>query len=86
MGLLKVNGFYNVCLYSHNINKDSLKKQFMKRCWTKISEYLNLQDNENYQYQSYLENNRIIEHRKTVTTLRASSTCLVYRKAGIKTF
>ena len=32
MGLLKVNGFYNVCLYSHNINKDSLKKQFMKRC------------------------------------------------------
>ena len=87
MRLLKVNGFYDAFLYPHNINRDSLKQQFMKRCQdnylqelrfsegAKISEYRNLQENENYQNQSYLEKSRIVEHRKTVTKLRASSTC-----------
>ena len=78
MRLLKVNGFY--FLYPHDINKDSLKKQFMKRCQdnylqelrfsegTKINEYLNLQENENYQYQSYLEKIRIVEHKNSYKT------------------
>ena len=92
MRLLKVNGFYDAFLYPHDINKDSFKKTFMKRCQdnylqelrfsegTKINEYLNLQENENYQYQSYLEKIRIVEHRKTVTKLRAGITCLSVEK------
>ena len=70
MRLLKVNGFYDA-FSAHIISTKIL---------CKISEYLNLQENENYQYQSYLEKIRIVEHRKTFTKLRAGSTCLSVEK------
>ena len=73
--LLKTNGFAYVLFDTQNLNRDQLPKQLLQRCKdnylkslsysdsNRIDNYLALKENsDNYQFQTYLENIKIVEH------------------------
>ena len=84
--LLKTNGFAYVLFDTQNLNRDQLSKQFLQRCKdnylkslyysdsNRIDNYLALKENsDNYQFQTYLEKIKIVEH---LTRLRTGCTYL----------
>ena len=87
--LLKTNSFTNILLCPINIDKEAFQKQFIQRCRDMYSQNLfcpnsnRLNDclrvrerSDDYGFQSYLENVKIVEHRTTLTRLRTGCTCL----------
>ena len=86
--LLKTNGFSYVLFNTQNLNRDQLSKQFLQRCkdtvlslyysdCSRIDKYPVLKENsDNYQFQTYLEKIKIIEHWTALTHLRTGCTYL----------
>ena len=87
--LLKTNGYAYVLHNPKNVDRNKLSEKFLQQCKDnylqnlyysgsdRIDSYLSLkEDTDKYQFQTYLDKIRIVEHRTTLTRLRTGCTYL----------
>ena len=87
--LLKANGYAYVLHSPKNVDRNKLSDKFLQQCKDnylqnlyysgsdRIDSYLSLtEDTDKYQFQTYLDKIRIVEHRTTLTRLRTGCTYL----------
>ena len=88
--LLKTDSYAYVLHNPKNVDRNKLSKQFVQQFKDnylqslycsgsdRIDSFLNLiKDADKYQFQTYLNKIRIVEHRTTLTRLRTGCTCLI---------